>query len=109
AAQLSVRVGDVLYVVPDSTDPLADEVPLSERSMFVVWVTGLFEPRDPAGKAFLDDVRLGRAVTRDTDTRRFVYGFSLVSPDAYREIAAATRPLPLRYSWRYDVDATGFD
>jgi putative ABC transport system permease protein len=109
AAQLSVRVGDVLYVVPDSTDPLADEVPLSERSMFVVRVTGLLEPRDPAGKEFLDDARLGRAVTRDTDTRRFVYGFSLVSPEAYGEIAAATRPLPLRYSWRYDVDATGFD
>ena len=48
AAQLSVRVGDVLYVVPDSTDPLADEVPLSERSMFVVLVSGLFEPRDLA-------------------------------------------------------------
>jgi putative ABC transport system permease protein len=109
AAQLSVRVGDVLYVVPDSTDPLADEVPLSERSMFVVRVSGLFEPRDPGDKAFLDDARLGRAVTRDTDTRRFVYGFGLVSPDAYGEIAAATRPLPLRYSWRYDVDATGFD
>ena len=77
--------------------------------MFVVRVSGLFEPRDPGDKAVLDDARLGRAVTRDTDTRRFVYGFGLVSPDAYGEIAAATRPLPLRYSWRYDVDATGFD
>lgn len=109
AGQLSVRVGDRLFLVPDSDDPLTEEVPLSERSMFVVKVTGLFEPRRPLDRAFLDDARLGRAVIRDTDVRRFVYGYGLVSADAYGEIAGATRPLPLRYSWRYDVDATGFD
>jgi putative ABC transport system permease protein len=109
AAQLSVRVGERLFLVPDSDDPLAEDVPLSERSMFVVEITGLFEPRRPTDRAFLDDARLGRAVIRDTDMRRFVYGYGLVSAGAYGEVAAATSPLPLRYSWRYDVDASGFD
>jgi hypothetical protein len=109
AAQLSVRVGDRLFLVPDSDDPLADEVPLSERSMLVAEVTGLFEPRRPGDRSFLDDARLGPAVIRDTDMRRFVYGYGLISADAYGEVAAATRPLPLRYSWRYDVDAAGLD
>jgi putative ABC transport system permease protein len=109
AEQLSVRVGDRLYLAPDSSDPLAEEVPLSERSMFVVEVSGLFEPRAVDDIAFLDDARLGRAVTRDTDTRRFVYGYGLVSGEAYGEVARATKPLPLRYSWRYDIEASGFD
>jgi putative ABC transport system permease protein len=109
AAQLSVRVEDRLYLAPDSEDPLAEEVPLSERSMLVAEVTGLFEPRGADDRALLEDARLDRAVTRDTDTRRFVYGYGLVSGDAYAEVARATAPLPLRYSWRYDVHAGGFD
>ncbi len=109
ASQLSVQVGDRLYLAPDPEDPLVDTVPLSERPMFAVEVTGLFVPLGAGDAAWLDDVRLGRAVTRDTDLRRFVYGYGLVSGSSYAEISGATRPLPLRYSWRYDVDASGFD
>ncbi len=109
ANQLSIRVGDVLYLAPDFEDPLVGEVPLSERPMVAVRVTGLLAPKTAADRAWLEDARLGRAVTRDTDQRRYVYGFGLFAPSAYADVADATKPLPLRYSWRYDVDASGFD
>jgi putative ABC transport system permease protein len=109
ADQLSIQVGDVLYLAPDFADPLVSEVPLSERPMVAVQVTGLLAPKTAADRAWLEDARLGRAVTRDTDQRRYVYGFGLFAPSAYADVADATKPLPMRYSWRYDVDASGFD
>jgi putative ABC transport system permease protein len=109
AEQLSLRLGDVLYLEPDFTDTLVSDVPLSERKMIVAEITGFFGPRTAVDEAWLDDARLGRAVTRDTDRIRFVYGFGVFAPGAYPQVALATRPLPLRYSWRYDVDASGFD
>jgi putative ABC transport system permease protein len=109
AGQLSLRIGDVLYLAPDFQDTLVNEVPLSERPMVAAKVVGLLAPKSPADKAWLDDARLGRATIRDTDQRRFVYGWGLFAPGAYADVASATQPLPLRYSWRYDVDASGFD
>ena len=109
ANQLSLEVGDVLYLEPDFEDVLVGPVPLSERRMIAAKVTGIFAPKTEADRAWLDDARLDRAVVRDTDQRRYVYGFGLFAPTAYGEIASATVPLPLRYSWRYDVDASGFD
>ena len=109
AAQLSLGVGDLLYLAADSTDPLVGEVPLSERRLFAARVTGIFAPKGPADAAWLQEARLGRARTRDTDQARFVYGYALFSPTAYPGVAAATQPLPLRYTWRYAVDASGFE
>jgi putative ABC transport system permease protein len=109
AAQLSVGVGDRLYLAPDPEDPLVDEVALSERSMFAVEVSGLLTPRATGDKAWLQDARLGRAVTRDTDFRRYVYGYALFAGPAYGQVARATQPLPLRYAWRYEVDASNFE
>jgi putative ABC transport system permease protein len=108
AGQLSLGVGDLLYLAADSTDPLVGEVPLSERRLFAARVTGIFAPRQAADAAWLADARLGRAVTKDTDLRRFVYGYGLFANAAYGTVSAATEPLPLRYSWRYAVDAEGF-
>ena len=109
AAQLSVGVGDRLYLAPDPEDPLVDEVALSERSMFAVEVSGLLTPRATGDGAWLHDARLGRAVTRDTDFRRYVYGYALFAGPAYGQVARATQPLPLRYAWRYEVDASNFE
>ena len=109
ANQLSLQVGDVLYLEPDFEDVLVGAVPLSERRMIAAEVTGIFSPKTDADTAWLDDARLGAPVIRDTDQRRYVYGFGLFAPSAYGEVADATVPLPLRYSWRYDVDASGFD
>ena len=99
----------MLYLEPDFEDVLVGAVPLSERRMIAAEVTGIFSPKTDADAAWLDDARLGAPVIRDTDQRRYVYGFGLFAPSAYGEVADATVPLPLRYSWRYDVDASGFD
>jgi putative ABC transport system permease protein len=109
ANQLSLQVGDVLYLEPDFEDVLVGPVPLSERRMIAAEVTGIFAPKTDADRAWLEDERLGAPVIRDTDQRRYVYGFGLFAPSAYGEVVAATAPLPMRYSWRYDVDASGFD
>ena len=109
ANALSLQVGDVLYLEPDFEDVLVGPVPLSERRMIAAEVTGIFVPKTEADRAWLEDARLGKPVTRDTDQRRYVYGFGLFAASAYAEIAAATAPLPMRYSWRYDVDPSGFD
>ena len=109
ASALSLQVGDVLYLEPDFEDVLVGPVPLSERRMIAAEVTGIFAPKTDADRAWLEDARLGAPVTRDTDQRRYVYGFGLFAPSAYAEIADATAPLPMRYSWRYDVDPRGFD
>ena len=109
ANQLSLEVGDLLYLEPDFEDVLVGPVPLSERRMIAAEVTGIFVPKKDADRAWLDDARLDRATVRDTDQRRYVYGFGLFAPTAYDEVVDATFPLPLRYSWRYDVDAGDFD
>ena len=109
ANQLSLKVGDLLYLEPDFEDTLVGPVALSERRIVAAEITGIFVPKTRGDRAWLDDARLDRAVVRDTDQRRYVYGFGLFAPAAYGEVADATRPLPLRYSWRYDVDANGFD
>ena len=109
ANQLSLKVGDVLHLEPDFEDTLVGPVALSERRMVAAEIAGIFVPKTRADRAWLDDARLDRAAVRDTDQRRYVYGFGLFASAAYGEVADATSPLPLRYSWRYDVDANGFD
>jgi putative ABC transport system permease protein len=109
AGQLSIAVGDRLYLAPDTQDTLVRDVPLSEHRFIAVQITGLVAPRTPADEAWLHDSRLGRAATRDTDTRRFVYGYGLVAGSAYADVARASGLFPLRYEWRYDVKATDFD
>lgn len=109
AGQLSVGIGELLYLAPDSEDTLVRDVPLSEHRFIAVTVTGLVGARRARDEAWLRDSRLGRAVTRDTETRRFVYGYALFAREAYAEVARAVDPFPLRYEWRYDVDASRFD
>lgn len=109
ARQLSIGVGERLYLAPDPQDTLVSDVPLSEHRFIAVHVTGLVGPRAAADDAWLEDSRLGRAVTRDTETQRFIYGYALFSPDTYGAVADAVEPFPLRYAWRYDVDAEDFD
>ena len=54
ANQLSLEVGDVLYLEPDFEDVLVGAVPLSERRMIAAEVTGIFSPKTDA------DARLAR-------------------------------------------------
>jgi putative ABC transport system permease protein len=109
AGLLSLEVGDLIYLAPDTQDTLVRDVPLSEHRFLAARVTGLLEQRGSDDSDWLRDSRLGRPVIRDTETRRLVFGYSYFSGEAYGDVARAVRPFPLRYEWRYDVNARGFD
>jgi putative ABC transport system permease protein len=103
AEQLSVGLGDRIYILPAPDDPLVRDVPVSERRYLALDVTGLLEDRT-GGEAWMRESRLGRAAIRDTETARFVYGYALAAGGAYNELLAGVEPAPLRYEWRHVVD-----
>jgi putative ABC transport system permease protein len=103
AEQLSVSLGDRLYVGPASDDPLVRNVPLADRRLLALDVVGILGGR-VGDDAWLRESRLGRAAIRDTETMRFVFGYALVSGEEYNELLAGVDPLPLRYEWRFLVD-----
>ena len=103
AEQLSVAVGDRVYLAPAADDLLVQDVPVSQRRYLAVDVVGILEA-GPADDAWLRESRLGRAVIRDTETQRFVYAYGLFPREAYDELLAGVGPVPLRYEWRYPVD-----
>jgi putative ABC transport system permease protein len=103
AEQLSVGLGDRIYVLPAPDDPLARDVPVSERRYLSLDVTGILEGR-PGDGAWVRESRLGKAAIRDTETARFVYGYALADAGAYNELLAGVDPAPLRYEWRHVVD-----
>lgn len=103
AEQLSLGVGDRVYILPATDDLLVRDVPVSQRRYLAVDVVGILEA-DPADAGWLRESRLGRAVVRDTETQRFVYAYGLFPRETYGELLAGVGPVPLRYEWRYPVD-----
>ncbi|MGH3019531.1 MAG: hypothetical protein ACRDNR_05145, partial [Gaiellaceae bacterium] len=104
AEQLSLGVGDRAYILPATDDLLVRDVPVSQRRYLALDVVGILEAA-PAEAAWLRESRLGRAVIRDTETQRFVYGYGLFPREAYGELLAGVGTVPLRYEWRYPADA----
>lgn len=104
AEQLSLGVGDRVFIFPATDDLLVRDVPGAQRRYLALDVVGILEAA-PADAAWLRESRLGRAVIRDTETRRFVYAYGLFPREAYDELVAGVGPVPLRYEWRYPVDA----
>lgn len=104
AQQLSLELGDRIFAYPAADDTLVRGVPRSEQRHLALEVVGILSP---AGRdeAWIRDSRLGRAVTRDTETARLVWGYALFSAQAYNEVLAGVEPIPLRYEWRYLVDS----
>jgi putative ABC transport system permease protein len=103
AEQLSIGLGDRIYVLPAPDDPLARDVAVSERRYLSLDVTGFLEGR-PGDETWVRESRLGKAVIRDTETARLVFGYALAAEGSYNELLAGVDPAPLRYEWRHDVD-----
>jgi putative ABC transport system permease protein len=103
AEQLSLGVGDRVYILPATDDLLVRDVPVSQRRYLAVDVVGILEA-DPADAGWLRESRLGRAVVRDTETQRFVFAYGLFPREVYGELIAGVGPVPLRYEWRYPVE-----
>jgi putative ABC transport system permease protein len=109
AAQLmSLGVGDLVFLAPDTQDTLVRDVPLSEHRFLAARVTGIFDARSGDAE-WLYESRLGRPEIRDTEFARLVFSYAFFAGDAYADVSAAMRPFPLRYEWRYDIDASHFD
>lgn len=104
AEQLSVALGDRLYLTPAADDPLVRDVALSQRRYLAVDVVGLLDA-GATDASWLRESRLDRARIRDTETQRFVYASGLFPRGAYEALLSGTVPVPLRYEWRYAADA----
>ena len=103
ARQLSVALGDRVYLVPAPDDPLVRDVSLSQRRYLALDVVGILDA-GATEAAWLRESRLDRAVIRDTESARFVYAYGLFPREAYDELLSGIGPVPLRYEWRYLVD-----
>ncbi|MGH3024670.1 MAG: ABC transporter permease [Gaiellaceae bacterium] len=104
AEQLSLALGDRIYLAPAGDDLLARDVAVSERRYLAAEVVGILAA-GPGEAAWLRESRLARAEIRDTETERLVYAYGLFPREAYGELLAGVGPVPLRYEWRYLVDA----
>jgi putative ABC transport system permease protein len=109
AELLGASVGDRLFLAPDSQDPLARAVPLSEHDYIAVEFVGLLEPRNESDPVWTAEGSLRRAIVQDTETARLVFAEALFARAAYPEVLRATQPLSLRYTWRYTVATAGLD
>ena len=111
AGLLGVAVGDRLVTSSDAGDPLVRGVALEERSPLVVKVAGLFEPRDPQAAFWQARPELDVPLVEETadKSQRFVYALGLFAPQAYVTLVDAARPMPLQYSWRYQLDPERLD
>ena len=103
AQQLSLALGDRVYLAPAPDDPLVRDVSVSERRYLVLDVVGILDA-EAADPGLLRESRLDRAVIRDTESERFVYAYGLFPREAYNELLSGIGPVPLRYEWRYLVD-----
>ena len=103
AQQLSLALGDRVYLAPAPDDPLVRDVPVSQRRYLALDVVGILDA-EAADPGLLRESRLGRAVIRDTESQRFVYAYGLFPRETYNELLSGTGPIPLRYEWRYLVD-----
>lgn len=111
AHELQVGVGDRLVLQPDPREPDVRDIPQIDQRSVAVVVTGLFDQRDPQAPFWFGDTTVatpGIAFTPDLNTK-FVSAQALVSPVAYPALLAATRPLRLRYEYRYTLDGDRID
>jgi hypothetical protein len=103
ARQLSLGLGDRVYLAPAADDPLVRDVSVSERRYLALDVVGILDA-EAAEPGLLRESRLDRAVIRDTESQRFVYAYGLFPREVYNELLAGIGPVPLRYEWRFLVD-----
>jgi putative ABC transport system permease protein len=103
ARQLSLGLGDRIYLAPATDDPLVRDVPLSQRRYIALDVVGILDA-GATDAAWLRESLLDRAVIRDTESQRFVYAYGLFPREVYNELLSGIGPVPLRYEWSYVVD-----
>jgi putative ABC transport system permease protein len=103
ARDLRVGVGDKLQLVTDSTDKLAGVA----VAYLAISVVGIYQVDDDSANYWFGDTSLEQPQIRSLSQLAQVDDVTaLVSADAYPALLDATfaSSLPLRYTWRYEVD-----
>ncbi len=98
-----LAVGDTLFLATDLADPLAG----GQRGFVAARISGAVEAIDPADPFWYDDLTLSHVTVRATGPESRTLDLAGYLPsEAYAALAdAATRNLvPVRYTWRHDVD-----
>ena len=107
AAEILVEVGDTLPVAVDPGDPMLRNVFPRPTDPFELRVVGLFRVDDPGAPYWFDESLLARAAVAGTADAPIAFATGLFAPEAYPDLL--TLGLPLRYRWRFQVDAQRID
>ncbi|HEX7492499.1 MAG TPA: hypothetical protein VF337_12430 [Candidatus Limnocylindrales bacterium] len=105
AADMGVAVGDTIQLLTDETDKLA----VVSVASIAVTVVGLYDVIDGEDDYWFSDTTLERPQIRSiTPTNQIFDVTALMAADAYSGLyfATATSGLPMRYTWRFQVDAS---
>jgi putative ABC transport system permease protein len=104
AAALAVRVGDLLVLNPETSDPFA-----AHRAIrLAIDIVGTYSVTDPADPFWIDDADVGRpGIYALTGFTEYVSAVALLAPDAYPALLDATSAarLPMTYRFRSYVGA----
>jgi putative ABC transport system permease protein len=115
AAEIGAKVGDIIRLTLDPTDRLNQNptyVPPGSGDRVALRVVGLYRVPEPDADYWLGDMALAAPVLRNVSSEVQFFDVSpLMSPGAYDAFMNLTieRALPLRYTWRYYVDAARLD
>ncbi|HET7168083.1 MAG TPA: FtsX-like permease family protein [Candidatus Limnocylindrales bacterium] len=107
AAEMGVRVGDVLPAAVDPADAMLRNVFPRPVAPVELALVGLFTARDPAAEFWFDDTVALRPTIGGTDDAPIAFGTALFAPGAFADIG--TLGLPNRYRWRFHIDAGRLD
>ncbi len=107
AAETLVEVGDTLPVAVDPGDPMLRNVFPRPTDPYELEVVGLFQVDDPDAPYWFDESVLARAAVAGTVDAPIAFATGLFAPEAYPDLL--TMGLPLRYRWRFGVDAQRID
>ncbi len=109
ADRLNVTVGETVALFADVDDRMASG---HFDDAAAVVIVGTFEVTDPDDEFWLEDPALGTPAVRELSSENAFYDATALLADAgYDPLMRATAEseLPMRYTWRYFVDAERFE
>jgi putative ABC transport system permease protein len=111
ARELRLSVGDRAVYLPDRTQFAFSGVALRDATPLVVEVVGLIAVKDLAAPYWFgeDAVQVPNIQRSQDVTTTRVYAHALTAPDAYSDLLAASRSVPLTYEFRHLLDVARLD
>lgn len=110
ATALELHLGDRLVLLADGSSPAAISVPVVAQRQLALAVVGFYRARDPHSPYWQSTPTLVRPdieSTQDLQSSTLI-GAALTLPAQYRELLAATTPIPLSYTDDFELDPSRF-